>query len=52
MKNHVMLFNNTIFTTLFCFVAVYLFFFLQQVAANLTISLQEKHAFSLHFTLI
>jgi len=52
MKNHVMLFNNTIFTILFWFVAVYLFFFLQQIAVNLIISLQEKHVFSLHFTLI
>jgi hypothetical protein len=49
MKNHVMLFNNMIFTTLFS-AAVYLFFFLQQVAANLTISLREKHAS--HSTLI
>jgi hypothetical protein len=48
MKNHVMLFNNMIFTTLFS-AAVYLFFFLQ-VAANLTISLREKHAS--HSTLI
>jgi len=52
MKNHVMLFNNTIFTILFWFVAVYLFFFLQQIAVNLIISLQEKHVFSLYFTLI
>jgi hypothetical protein len=52
MKNHVMLFDNTIFTILFWFVAVYLFFFLQHITVNLTISLQKKHVFSLHFTLI
>jgi len=52
MKNHVMLFNNTIFTILFWFVVVYLFFFLQQIAVNLTFFLQKKHVFLLHFTLI
>jgi hypothetical protein len=41
--------QNIIFTTLFS-AAISLFFFLQQVSANLTISLWEKHAS--HSTLI